>query len=261
MTTFNILTQSQEDVAFAVVRDVFGLESNVKLGWAKQWMKATGECRDWTGKYVVSSTGRVFDVSDKVREMSVGCDGCGYSHVHPYYQGKQLTVKVHRLVASTFLGKPKDGEEVAHSDGNRTNSNLSNLRYCSKKENHGDKKRHGTSQAGESHGQAKLSNEQAQQLIYEYDAGGATHQQLAVKYGVVKSTVTHIINGYKYANLHRPNLQPPTTKLLVKMNEVVTLYENAGHTFKEVGQVLGTSGAMATMLYNRAVAHGLTKGT
>lgn len=51
-------------------------------------------------------------------------------------KGKRKTFLVHRLVAITFLGPPPDERpHVNHLDGNKANNRLSNLEYCSAKEN------------------------------------------------------------------------------------------------------------------------------
>ena len=50
--------------------------------------------------------------------------------------------RVHRLVASTFFEKPDEDrletlrDQVNHIDGNRQNNAVSNLEWCSAKENH-----------------------------------------------------------------------------------------------------------------------------
>lgn len=49
--------------------------------------------------------------------------------------------------------------------------------------------------SGETHGMAKLSDEQVVEARLRYAAGGVTHQQLADEYGVGRSTVTEAIRG------------------------------------------------------------------
>lgn len=45
------------------------------------------------------------------------------------------TLKVHRVVAQTFLDNPLNLPEVNHIDGDKSNNSLDNLEWCDKKEN------------------------------------------------------------------------------------------------------------------------------
>jgi len=61
-------------------------------------------------------------------------DDKGYSQVCLYQNYKQTTTKVHRLVATSFLGK-REGRTVNHIDGDKSNNRLDNLEYISNKDN------------------------------------------------------------------------------------------------------------------------------
>jgi hypothetical protein len=54
---------------------------------------------------------------------------------------KRHNVRAHVLVMQTFMGLPKEYEVVCHFDDVKTNNNLDNLRYGTKKENALDAKR------------------------------------------------------------------------------------------------------------------------
>ena len=49
--------------------------------------------------------------------------------------GKAYCLKVHRLMALTFLTNPNNLPEVNHIDGNKLNNNLPNLEWISKSNN------------------------------------------------------------------------------------------------------------------------------
>jgi len=56
-----------------------------------------------------------------------------YLQVHLCVNGIHKTYKVHRLVLYTFLWK--SDLTVNHKDGNKKNNHISNLEYCTQKEN------------------------------------------------------------------------------------------------------------------------------
>lgn len=261
MTISNSTTQANEDVAFAVVRDKFHLGTDVRLQWARVYVEGAGVL-DFTGSYIVSNVGKVYSLMfQRLRELAPKKPSSrGYLCVGLQHEGQYRKLKIHRIIACTFLGMPEEGYECCHIDGTRTNNEVNNLRWGTPKENMHDQKAHGTTTSGERQGRAKLSNVQAQQLLDEYDAGGITQTALALKYGVAQTAVGYIVHGDSYISLKRNNLKPLSTKLRTKLEHVAMLYERAGHTLEEVGSALGVSKVMANKLYNRALVYGIAKG-
>ena len=112
------------------------------------------------GVYEVSSHGRVRSLDHQVEQ-------CGYTRTLPgrilrtYVQkhgyvgvglnasGQNRTVRIHRLVAETFMPEGNGrGLHVCHYDGDKTNNHVDNLRWDTKLNNERDKRRHGTHNNG-----------------------------------------------------------------------------------------------------------------
>jgi hypothetical protein len=68
----------------------------------------------------------------------------GYREFALYLDKKVKVRNVHQLVLEAFVGPRPLGKEVAHKDGNPSNSVLQNLKWVTKVENHSDRLRHGT---------------------------------------------------------------------------------------------------------------------
>ena len=84
----------------------------------------------------------------------------GYPAVRLCRDGRTGVRKLHRLVAKAFIGPaPTPAHQVAHNDGNPANSSAANLRWATAKENHADKRAHGTDNKGSRNGRAKLTAE------------------------------------------------------------------------------------------------------
>ena len=58
-----------------------------------------------------------------------------YYQVSITVQGKSKAFKIHRLVAKAFLPNVENKPYVNHKDGSKLNNNLSNLEWCTAKEN------------------------------------------------------------------------------------------------------------------------------
>ena len=119
---------------------------------AERWKPVTG----YEGIYEVSNHGRVRSVDrtitcsdgrvrrlkSKVRSAPLNADG--YPCVGLYAQGEKKMRYVHSLVAESFIGARPEGMEVCHSDGNKTNNHVANLRFGTQSENTLDRVAHGT---------------------------------------------------------------------------------------------------------------------
>lgn len=114
----------------------------------------------------------------------------GYLKVTLWRNGKQNYRFVHRIILETFIGKCPDGYESLHSDGNKENNCLSNLRWGTAIENQKEKILHGNIARGERAGPSKLNEYQVKQIL-KMNGGRQTIADLfGVSYGAIRAIKT-----------------------------------------------------------------------
>lgn len=99
----------------------------------------------YEGLYIVSNLGNIKSLSKKIstgngwyiskeKILSPGLDNNGYPLVVLAKDRKYTSIRVHRIVATTFLGvKPK--LVCNHKDGNKSNNHICNLEWVTSREN------------------------------------------------------------------------------------------------------------------------------
>jgi len=102
--------------------------------------------RDYESKYEISNFGRVKSIGGySVRRgngsyileekiLSPWVNKAGYSSVK-LNQDLKISRRVHRIIAEAFIPNPENKPFVDHIDGNPSNNSISNLRWCTQKEN------------------------------------------------------------------------------------------------------------------------------
>ena len=118
----------------------------------------------------------------------------GYLVVSLYREKKRYYQYVHRLVLETFVEPRPDGMECRHLDGDPTNNHVENLQWGTRLENVQDSRQHGTLVMGETHGMAKL-DENNVHLIRAWLKAGYLQREIAKAFGVTKRTVRRIKTG------------------------------------------------------------------
>lgn len=99
----------------------------------------------YEGMYQISNLGRVKSLGSTIREgwnlkekiLKLTKEPKGYLKVGLRKNGKIKTVRVHRLVAESFVANPENLPEVNHKDENKENNLADNLEWCTTKYNAG----------------------------------------------------------------------------------------------------------------------------
>lgn len=95
------------------------------------------------GLYQVSDTGLVYSTKRsgaKGGALKSHPNRCGYRYIWLSKEDKVYRRSVHRLVLMAFVRMPLDGEVCNHKDGVRHNNTVSNLEWCSRKDNNDHKR-------------------------------------------------------------------------------------------------------------------------
>lgn len=126
----------------------------------------------------------------------------GYPCVSLYGDSGHKVVPVHRLVAQAFIPNPKNMPEVNHKDGVRTNSNASNLEWCTRAENIQHALDTGLIKTGCAHKLSILTADQVRDIRMNCITSkrGYSQMDFARKYGVSRGCIKDVLYGrtYKY---------------------------------------------------------------
>jgi len=95
---------------------------------------------DFNGQYLASNLGRIKSLagvypSTRKEKILKQRNKKGYYNVILYKDKKGSTLRVHRIVATLFIPNLENKPEVNHKDGNGLNNEVSNLEWCTSKEN------------------------------------------------------------------------------------------------------------------------------
>lgn len=179
------------------------------------WMKRKEQWRDVKGlkgfyqisdRAAVKSLPRKIVTSHGVIRRVFGCILRPYKSRNGY-----LTVKIgtsqrdkkhyfiHKMIAKAFIPNPNNKKHINHIDGNKLNNKISNLEWCTLKENIQHAFRTGltVSAKGEAAGRAKLSNKQVLEILNS----NLTSRQLGKIYSVSKTSVWAIKTGLSWNHI------------------------------------------------------------
>lgn len=192
---------------------------------------------DYEGYYQVSNMGRVRSLDrhyyDKNgikyrktgRILTIRQNPKGYSIVFLFKNDNRQCKTLHSIVMRTFVGdRPSPDSQINHIDCNKQNNCVSNLEYCTGKENvqHAVKNNLLRSSKGSANNLAKL-NEDDVLVILERLMKNESTFSIGESYGVKRGAIRDIANGRTFTNVVRPdwfkNPLKPKNSLLDEQKE------------------------------------------
>ena len=172
-------------------------------------MELWKDIEGFEGIYQISNKGRVKSLARQcgtcykkefIRKLSFTKDG--YVKIRLIGNGKDITTRVHRLVAKAFIPNPLNKETVNHIDGNKHNNCVENLEWMDRKEqlHHAYKNDLRKAKTGALNVQAKLDSEQVEHIRSIYKKGDKKYGSVSLGkiYNVSHRTILNIVNSKTY---------------------------------------------------------------
>lgn len=178
----------------------------------EKWKKLDGlvECGN---HYAVSNFGNVKNIN-RDSKLALIKDKDGYLTVGFSFKKKIKRYRVHRLVALAFIPNLENKPEVNHIDNVRSNNNVVNLEWSTKKENihyakksgnmNGNKMKSFEKWQGNKNSSAVLDEKVIHDIVSDWNTGEYTFTSLSGKYNMSRSAISALINrkSWKHLNLN-----------------------------------------------------------
>ena len=166
----------------------------------------------WEGWYRISSLGRVMSVGSvrpsaakpdrliayQKRILKLQKGGSGYPFVCPSRHGKAKPMGVHRIVLTVF-DRPCPARHIAHhKDGNKWNSNITNLEWVPRSQH---LRKHKEVFQGEKNGMAKLT---AGIVVMIRDVAALhyyTQKEIGLMFGISRRHIRQIVTRVRWEHV------------------------------------------------------------
>ena len=163
----------------------------------------------YEGLYWINNSGDVLTFNWKntgKRAILKPATDQGYKKVGLQKDGKLKTHRVHRLVAAVYIPNPDNKPMINHIDGNKANNNVSNLEWCTAKENTkhaidnglfhfntSEQSANITPKRGELNGLSKLKEFEVLEIRAKFKPRKYTRKMLSIEYGVKECTIKDVV--------------------------------------------------------------------
>jgi chemotaxis response regulator CheB len=152
--------------------------------------------------YQVSNLGRVKSfVTSNPKLLKGTPNSKGYPVITMKINGNYKTIKIHRLVALTFIPNPENKPCVNHKDGNKQNNKAENLEWVTKSENTLHAYKNNLMSSGKNKRNSKLSKDEVTQIRDLYKNKIYKIDELSVLYGMSKGGTANIVYNNVWRNI------------------------------------------------------------
>lgn len=134
--------------------------------------------------------------------LKIRIDTNGYPYIRLYKDGKGKNVKIHKLIAETFIGSCPKGKEVNHIDGNKKNSHVDNLEYVTRSENIKHAFKLGLrNDRGENHYLHKLKEKDILKIKKLYGTRKYLQKEIAKMFNCNQQNISFIVNNKTWRHI------------------------------------------------------------
>ena len=153
----------------------------------EEWKDIIG----YEGIYKISNLGRVKRIHGGYRKvLKKSLFKSGYVRVCLTVNAKEKTFRVHRLVAQTFIPNPFNKPYINHIDNNIENNHISNLEWCTSKEN----KKHCVMQNRQAYGVKNGNSKFKEEDIIKIRSCNLSVKEIMKIYKMSETNVRDILN-------------------------------------------------------------------
>jgi hypothetical protein len=160
----------------------------------------------YEGLYQISNYGRVKTLSritnfgnrikiipEIIKKLSNDKDG--YLITTLSKQSRKKNIKIHRIVADTFIDNPLNKPTVNHKNGIKTDNYVSNLEWATYLENNLHGYNHNLiSHKGINNSSSKLNESEVMEIRELYRNKKLKHRELSAMFNVSTANITNILN-------------------------------------------------------------------
>lgn len=158
--------------------------------------------KGYEGFYSISTDGEIINCNN-MRVVKQHISTKGYPQVRLNRYGITKQVRVHRLLAETFIPNPNNYPVVNHIDGNKENNNIHNLEWTTISGNVGHAWGAGLNECRGSHNGRALLNDEKVIEILKLKKQGKMNKEIAVEFGVSPNAISSIVNGKTWTHITR----------------------------------------------------------
>ena len=169
----------------------------------EMWLPAVG----YEGIYEASDLGRIRSMRTMTNTftgkiLKPSPNARDYQQVSLYKNGIKSSIRVHIIVAESFIGPRPSGKQINHIDGDRKNNRADNLEYVTQSENMLHAYRLGLESPtrGEAHGMAKLTEDNVHEIRRRL-LRKETNKSIAARFNVCQQTISMIATGKRWGYL------------------------------------------------------------